>query len=146
MMTTRTGPATLATIGHEPWTAMMEVTVAKESRVATRESPLHWWVPATLGVTAIAFGIALPILPDVSLRVMATLVGVGFVLGGIARLRTLVAGWAVLATVLAVLWLFCGLAVLVLATTTGGSIDGRLIGLGAFSTIVGIAFAVWPRR
>jgi len=125
---------------------MMESTIAKEEPLATRESPLHWWVPAMLGVTAIAFGIALPILPDVSLRVMATLVGVAFVLGGIARLRTLVTGWAVLATVLAVLWLFSGLAVLVLATTTGGSIDGRLIGLGAFSTIVGIAFAVWPRR
>jgi uncharacterized membrane protein HdeD (DUF308 family) len=146
MITTRTRPATLATIGNEPGTAMMEATVAEEKRVATRENPLYWWVPAMLGVAAIAFGIALPLLPDLSLRVMATLVGVAFVLGGIARLRSLVVGWAVLATVLAVLWLFSGLAVLVLATTTGGSIDGRLVGLGAFSTIVGIAFAVWPRR
>jgi uncharacterized membrane protein HdeD (DUF308 family) len=113
---------------------------------AAREHPLRWWLPATLGVTAIAVGIALPILPDASLRVIATMFGVALVFGGIARLRTLVIGWAVLATVLAVLWLFSGLAQLVIVTTAGGSVDGRLVGLGVFSTIIGIAFAVWPRK
>jgi uncharacterized membrane protein HdeD (DUF308 family) len=112
---------------------------------AARNNPLHWWLPATMGVTAIAFGVALPILPDASLRVIAAMLGIAFVLGGIACLRILVTGWAVLATVLAVLWLFSGLAQLVIAMTVAGPTDGRLVGLGAFSTIVGIAFAVWPR-
>jgi uncharacterized membrane protein HdeD (DUF308 family) len=134
---------------------MMESTVARDEQGvaaagpraggAARNNPLRWWLPATLGITAIAFGIALPILPDASLRVIAAMLGIAFVLGGIACLRTLVAEWAVLATVLAVLWLFSGLAQLVIATTAAGSTDGRLVGLGAFSTIVGIAFAVWPR-
>jgi uncharacterized membrane protein HdeD (DUF308 family) len=133
---------------------MMETTVVRDepgaatgpaTGIAAQENPARWWLPATLGVSAIAFGVALPLLPDESLRVIAAVLGIGLVLGGIARLRSLVTDWLVLATVLAVLWLFSGLALLVIATTSAGSTDGRLVGLGVFSTIVGIAFAVWPR-
>jgi uncharacterized membrane protein HdeD (DUF308 family) len=130
------------TAPDEPGTAA----TSPPAGVAAPEHPLRWWLPAMLGVAAIAFGVALPVLPDASLRVIAAMFGIALVLGGIARLRTLVIGWTVLATVLAVLWLFSGLAQLVVATTAGGSIDGRLVGLGLFSTMVGIAFAVWPRR
>jgi uncharacterized membrane protein HdeD (DUF308 family) len=131
-------------------TALMETTVVRDepgmaTGIAAQEKPARWWLPATLGVAAIAFGIALPLLPDASLRAIAVLFGIALVLGGIARLRSLVTEWLVLATILAVLWLFSGLALLVIATTTAGSTDGRLVGLGVFSTIVGIAFAVWPR-
>ena len=119
--------------------------IAATGAPAAQEKPSRWWLPATLGVIAIASGIALPLLPEVSLRFIAALFGIALALGGIARLRTLVTEWAVLATILAVLWLFSGLALLVIAMTTAGSTDGRLVGLGVFSTIVGIAFAVWPR-
>lgn len=112
---------------------------------APGDSFLRWWAPAALGVASIVAGVTLQVLPDMPLRVMVAVVGAGLVLAGISRLSRLGPGWAVLAPVVAAMWLLSGLLQLVIAVTVDGPATSRLLALGGVSTLVGTAFAVWPR-
>jgi hypothetical protein len=112
---------------------------------APGQSFLRWWVPAALGIVSIVTGVTLQVLPDMPLRVAVGVLGAALVLYGIARLRRLGAGWAVLAPVVAAMWLLSGLLQLVIAVTVDGPATPRLLALGGVSTLVGTAFAVWPR-
>jgi len=105
------------------------------------EGSLRWWLAVVLGLSSIAVGITIQVVPDASLRVVAAVIGVVLALRGIASLRRLVPGWTVLAHLVATTWLLSGLFQLVIAAVVGG----RLLALGAVTTVVGTAFAVWPR-
>lgn len=140
-----------------------------------REDPFPWWLLAVLGVISILLGVAMLVWPDVTLRVVAFLVGlwlliagiarviaafgsrrglgaqvlsgiigVVLILGGVACLRNLVTSLAVLATIVALTWLFSGLSELVVGFAVHGSTRWWLVGLGVLTTLVGIAFVVWP--
>jgi uncharacterized membrane protein HdeD (DUF308 family) len=111
---------------------------------AARDSRFRWWLPALLGVASIISGIALQVLPDSSLRVAVALIGGMLVLVGITCLRGCVSGWAVLATVVASLWLLSGLTQLLIASTVSGPAGNRLLRLSVASIVVGVAFAFWP--
>jgi uncharacterized membrane protein HdeD (DUF308 family) len=78
-------------------------------------------------------------------QVLSGIVGVLFVIGGVACLRDLVAGVAMLATLVAFIWLFGGLTEIVFAFLTTGPTRTWLLVLGVLSTLVGLAFSVWPR-
>lgn len=52
---------------------------------AVRENLSPWWLLLVLGITSILFGVAVLVWPDVTLRVMAVLVGLWLLLAGIAR-------------------------------------------------------------
>jgi uncharacterized membrane protein HdeD (DUF308 family) len=106
----------------------------------------RWWLPAVLGIGSIVTGVALPVLPDAPLRVVVAVVGVALVFGGIGRLRSLGPAWAVLAPVVAIMWLLSGLLQLVIAVTVDGSATARLLALSGLSMLVGTGFAVWPGK
>ena len=106
----------------------------------------RWWLPAVLGIGSIVTGVALQVLPDAPLRVTVAVVGVALVFGGIGRLRSLGPAWAVLAPVVAIMWLLSGLLQLVIAVTVDGSATARLLALGGLSMLVGTGFAVWPGK
>ena len=76
--------------------------------------------------------------------VLSGIVGILLILGGVACLRNLVTRLAVLATVVALVWLFSGLSELVAGFTIQGSSRIWFILLGALSVLVGIALLVWP--
>jgi hypothetical protein len=115
--------------------------------VATRagKDSLRWWLPVGVGVSAIAAGVTLQLVPDVPPRVMAAVVGAVLALGGIACLRRQVTGWVVFAPVAATIWLLSGLSQLVVAATVSDRSGDRVLALGGVSTVIGTAFALWPR-
>ncbi|MEV4641456.1 DUF308 domain-containing protein [Actinoplanes sp. NPDC049548] len=51
-----------------------------------RSIPVPWWTVLTTGICAVAFGTAVLLWPDVSLRIMAALAGVWLLVAGIARI------------------------------------------------------------
>lgn len=65
-------------------------------------------------------------------------------MGGVACLRDLATGLAVLATVVALTWLFSGLSEIALGMSATGSTRVGLVVIGVVSTLVGFALIVWP--
>jgi uncharacterized membrane protein HdeD (DUF308 family) len=80
----------------------------------------------------------------VGAQILSGIIGVLLILGGVACLRNLVTSLAVLATIIALTWLFSGLSELVIGFAVRGPARGWLILLGVVSTLIGIAFVVWP--
>src|SRR4029453_2028927 len=80
----------------------------------------------------------------VGAQILSGIIGVLLILGGVACLRNLVTSLAVLATIIALTWLFSGLSELVIGLAVRGPTRGWLILLGVVSTLIGIAFVVWP--
>jgi uncharacterized membrane protein HdeD (DUF308 family) len=56
-----------------------------EAAVVASEDPYPWWMAAALGCISIAFGIAILVWPDVTVRVMAVFVGIWFLAAGVTR-------------------------------------------------------------
>jgi uncharacterized membrane protein HdeD (DUF308 family) len=77
-------------------------------------------------------------------QMLSGIVGVLLVVGGVACLRNLATGLAVLATIVALMWLFSGLSEIALAMSATGSTRVGMLVLGVASTIVGFALIVWP--
>jgi uncharacterized membrane protein HdeD (DUF308 family) len=115
------------------------------------------WPDATLRVTAAFVGIWLLLAGiarvigafisgrGLGAQVLSGIVGLLLIVAGVACLRNLVTSLALLATLVAFMWLFSGLAELVIAFATHGPTRVWLLLLGAVSTLIGIAFLVWPR-
>jgi uncharacterized membrane protein HdeD (DUF308 family) len=115
------------------------------------------WPGATLRVTAFLVGVWLLLAGlgrivaafvnrrGLGAQVLSGIVGVLLVVAGIACLRNHVTSLAVLATVVAFMWLFSGLSELVIAFAVTGSARGWLIVIGVLSALVGFAFLVWPQ-
>jgi uncharacterized membrane protein HdeD (DUF308 family) len=104
---------------------------------------------AFVGIWLLVAGIARVIGAFVSGRgfgaqVLSGIVGVLLIVGGVACLRNIVTSLAVLATIVALTWLFSGLSELVIAFAVGGSRSVWLLVLGIVSILVGLAFVVWP--
>ena len=136
---------------------------------------LPFWEVMVLGLTSVLFGLALLAWPDASVRVLAILMGVWFmvtgaarvvaaffsgrgigrqlfsgiigivfVMGGAACLRDVARGVLVLALMIAVAWIFSGIAELVFAFRTTGMARSWLVALAAVSIMIGFAFLLWP--
>jgi len=84
--------------------------------------------------------------PDLPTGRRLLLGGVGAVLvvGGIACIRHVATGVALLAGILGLAWLISGMAELVIAFLARGTVRTWLIGIGAVSLLVGLAFVFWP--
>ncbi|GIF21905.1 uncharacterized membrane protein HdeD (DUF308 family) [Actinoplanes tereljensis] len=52
----------------------------------TRSQPFPWWTVLITGLLGVAFGIAVLVWPDISLRIMAALAGLWLFVAGIARI------------------------------------------------------------
>jgi uncharacterized membrane protein HdeD (DUF308 family) len=72
----------------ETSTAATSVTPGRWSSAVGDDAvtPFPWWSFLVTGILGVAFGVAVLTWPDVTLRVMAVLVGCWFVLGGLARI------------------------------------------------------------
>jgi uncharacterized membrane protein HdeD (DUF308 family) len=115
------------------------------------------WPNATLRVMAVLVGIWLLVagilriagafLPGAGLgrQVLSGIVGVVLVLGGLACLRNLVTALAVLAFMVALTWIFSGLAEVVVAVQATGATRAALLVLGVLSLLAGFVFLVTPR-
>jgi uncharacterized membrane protein HdeD (DUF308 family) len=77
-------------------------------------------------------------------QLLSGIVGVLLVMGGVACLRNLATGLAVLATIVALMWIFSGLSEIALGVSGTGSTRVGLLILGVASTLVGFALMVWP--
>jgi uncharacterized membrane protein HdeD (DUF308 family) len=152
-------------------------TAASWSSPVTREraDAFVWWTVLILGVVTVLFGAAVLIWPDVTLHVMAILVGIWLLLAGIVRifgaflpgagagrqvlsgivgvilfiggmlcLRNLVNALAVLALMVALSWMFGGLAEILMGIATGGAMRVALIVVGALSLLAGFVFLFAP--
>jgi uncharacterized membrane protein HdeD (DUF308 family) len=81
----------------------------------------------------------------VGAQVLSGIVGLLLIAAGVACLRDLVKGLALLATIVALLWLFSGLSELVLAFAAQGATRVWMLVVGIASLLVGVAFLVWPK-
>jgi len=154
---------------------MTEIPATWDAPVVERESLFPWWLILTLGIVSVVLGIAVLVWPELSLGVMAVLVGCWLLLSGIARiigaflpgsvgqrvlsavvgvvlviagmicLRNLVTGVAVLALMVAFTWLFGGFTALVMGFRSEGGTRVVLIVLGALSALLGLVFLFVPR-
>ncbi|GIM95938.1 HdeD family acid-resistance protein [Paractinoplanes toevensis] len=52
----------------------------------TREQPFPWWTVLITGLLGVAFGVAVLVWPDISLRIMAALAGIWLFVAGAARI------------------------------------------------------------
>jgi uncharacterized membrane protein HdeD (DUF308 family) len=77
-------------------------------------------------------------------QVLSGVVGILLVVAGIACLRDVTKGVLVLAFLIALAWIFIGLAQLVAAAQTVGAARTWLIVLGVAAVVVGFAFLLWP--
>ncbi|MEV6928143.1 DUF308 domain-containing protein [Dactylosporangium sp. NPDC051485] len=77
-------------------------------------------------------------------RVLLGGVGVLLIVGGIACLQHVATGVAVLAAIIGLAWLVSGIAELSIAFLTHGRIRTSLIAIGAVSLLAGLAFLFWP--
>jgi uncharacterized membrane protein HdeD (DUF308 family) len=114
------------------------------------------WPGETLRVMAACFGVWLILAgfarvvgafmsgTGIGAQMLSGVVGVLLILGGVACLRNLVTAVAVLATLVAAMWLLSGLSELVIAFTVHGPSRGWLIALGVVSILTGLVFAIWP--
>jgi uncharacterized membrane protein HdeD (DUF308 family) len=134
-----------------------------------------WWTVLVVGLVSILFGLAVLVWPDVTLRVMAVLVGlwllligvtrifgaflpgpglgrqvlsgvIGFIIliGGLLCLRNLVNALAVLAFMVALTWLFTGLAETIMAFQATGVTRMVFLVVGLLSLAAGFVFLFWP--
>jgi uncharacterized membrane protein HdeD (DUF308 family) len=114
------------------------------------------WQDATLRVVAVLVGIwllgagivrvlsAFMAGQSAGRQILSGIVGLLLIVGGVACLRDLAKGLAVLAFLIALTWLFSGLSAIMLAF---GERGGQRIGLfviGALSLLVGLVFLVVP--
>jgi uncharacterized membrane protein HdeD (DUF308 family) len=114
------------------------------------------WPGETLRVLAVLVGIWLLVagvarifgafLPGrgVGRAVLSGIVGVLLVIGGVLCLRNLVNGLVVLAVIVALTWMFSGLAEIMLAFAAHGGTRALLLVTGILSVIAGFLFLVWP--
>jgi uncharacterized membrane protein HdeD (DUF308 family) len=114
------------------------------------------WPEATLRVVAVLVGIWVLLsgiarildafLPGRSLgrHLLSGIVGVLLVIAGVACLRELVNALALLAFVIALTWIFSGLAGIVLALQTTGTARAWLLAIGILSVGIGVVFLVVP--
>ncbi|MET7422139.1 DUF308 domain-containing protein [Dactylosporangium sp. NPDC005555] len=79
-----------------------------------------------------------------SRRVLLGGLGVLLIVGGIACLRHVATGVTVLAAIIGLAWLISGIAELAIAFLTRGRIRTSLLAIGAVSLLVGLAFVFWP--
>lgn len=77
-------------------------------------------------------------------RVLLGVVGVLLVVGGVACLRNVATGVAVLASIIGLAWLLSGMAEMVVGFLARGAVRAWLVTLGVASLLVGLAFLVWP--
>jgi uncharacterized membrane protein HdeD (DUF308 family) len=80
----------------------------------------------------------------VSQQVLSGIVGVIFLIAGLACLRNVARGVFILAFILALTWLLSGVAELVIAFHATGATRTWLIVLALISIGIGLAFALWP--
>jgi uncharacterized membrane protein HdeD (DUF308 family) len=66
------------------------------------------------------------------------------VIGGVLCLRNLVNGLVVLAVIVALTWIFSGMAEITLAFAAHGGTRALLLTTGIISVIAGFLFLVWP--
>lgn len=78
-------------------------------------------------------------------QILSGIAGVLFVIAGVACLREVTKGVVVLAFVVALVWIFVGLAELVAAAQTHGRSRNWLVGLGIGALVLGLVFLLWPR-
>jgi len=79
-----------------------------------------------------------------SQQVLSGIVGVIFLIAGLACLRNVARGVFILAFILALTWLLSGVAELVIAFHAAGATRTWLIVLALVSIAIGLAFALWP--
>ena len=106
-------------------------------------------VAALVGIWVLLAGIARILgafLPGRSLgrHLLSGIVGVLLVVAGVACLRELVNALALLAFVIALTWIFSGLAGIVLGLQTTGAARAWLLAVGILSAGIGVAFLVVP--
>ncbi len=77
-------------------------------------------------------------------QVLSAIIGVLFLIGGVACLRDLAKGALVLAFIVALTWMMTGLAEFVLALATSGGPRAWLIVLALVSIVIGFVFMLWP--
>jgi uncharacterized membrane protein HdeD (DUF308 family) len=77
-------------------------------------------------------------------QLLSGIVGILLVIGGVACLRDLAKGAAVLAFLIALVWILSGIAELVIAQETGTWARRWLIVVGAASLVVGFVFVFTP--
>jgi uncharacterized membrane protein HdeD (DUF308 family) len=114
------------------------------------------WPDATLRVVAVLVGLWVLLagiarilgafLPGrgVGRQVLSGIVGVLLVIAGVACLRDLVKALALLAVIIALAWMFGGLAWIVLAAQTTGATRGLLLAVGILSIGVGVLVVALP--
>lgn len=134
-----------------------------------------FWPGLPRGLLTAAFGLALLAWPHVSVHLLGILVGLWFLLVGVAHvfggfvrwrglgwqvlsgalgilfvvagvacLRDVTKGVLVLAFLIALAWIFIGLAQLVTAAQTTGTARTWLVVLGIAALVIGMAFLLWP--
>ena len=77
-------------------------------------------------------------------QVLSGAVGILFVVGGVACLRDVTKGVLILAFLIALAWIFIGLAELATAALASGRARTWLILLGIVAIVIGFAFMLWP--
>jgi uncharacterized membrane protein HdeD (DUF308 family) len=77
-------------------------------------------------------------------QVLSGIVGVVFVAGGVACLRDVTKGVTVLAFLIALAWIFIGLAELVAAAAASGTARVWLTVLALAAIVIGFVFLLWP--
>jgi uncharacterized membrane protein HdeD (DUF308 family) len=75
---------------------------------------------------------------------LSGIVGVLFLIGGVACLRDVTKGAVVLAFLVALAWIFTGLAELVVALSATGALRAWLAVLALVSIAIGFVFMLWP--
>jgi uncharacterized membrane protein HdeD (DUF308 family) len=95
-----------------------------------------------IGITRI-FGAFLPG-RGLGRQVLSGVIGLIILVGGVLCLRNLVNALAVLAFLVALTWLFTGLAEIVAAFQTTGAMRVVLLVLGLLSLAAGFVFLFWP--
>jgi uncharacterized membrane protein HdeD (DUF308 family) len=115
------------------------------------------WPQATARVLAVLVGLWLLVLGAtrvigafVSRRglgreILSGIVGVILLIAGVACLRDVAKGVLVLAFLVALAWIFGGLAELVIAVQAGGAVRGWLTVLAVVSIALGLVFIVYPK-
>jgi uncharacterized membrane protein HdeD (DUF308 family) len=79
-----------------------------------------------------------------SRRVMAGVMAAVLLAAGVTCLRNADGGVVVLATLLGLAWLLSGFALLLIALPARGTVRGWLAVLGIVSVLIGLAFMLWP--
>jgi uncharacterized membrane protein HdeD (DUF308 family) len=114
------------------------------------------WPDASLRVVAVLVGIwllgagiarvlsAFVVGQGIGRQILSGIVGLLLIIGGVACLRDLAKGLAVLAFIVALTWIFSGLSGIVLAFGATGAQRVGLILVGVASILLGVVFLVVP--